>query len=95
MELAMLAFCTAVIVFLLAERMRVDRRAEVLSSNDDALLRDVKKLRRDLDDMAGKIREAEELIELHKELEKEAAKSERLFQEGLTNILNYGVTDDG
>ena len=95
MELAMLAFCTAVIVFLLAERRRVDRRAEVLSTNDDALLRDVKKLRRDLDDMAGKIREAEELIELHKELEKEAAKSERLFQEGLTNILNYGVTNDG
>ena len=95
MELAMLAFCTAVILFLLAERRRVDRRAEVLSTNDDALLRDVKKLRRDLDDMAGKIREAEELIELHKELEKEAAKSERLFQEGLTNILNYGVTNDG
>ena len=95
MELAMLAFCTAVIVFLLADRRRINRRTEVLSTNYDALLRDVKKLRRDLDDMAGKIREAEELIELHKELEKEAAKSERLFQEGLTNILNYGVTDDG
>ncbi len=35
--------------------------------------------------------EASELIEAHAELEKEAANSERLFQEGLSNLLNYGV----
>jgi hypothetical protein len=35
--------------------------------------------------------EASELIEAHAELEKEAANSERMFQEGLSNLLNYGV----
>lgn len=34
---------------------------------------------------------AEELMEEHCLLEREAAKSERLFREGLQNILNYGV----
>ena len=34
---------------------------------------------------------AEDLIKEHAELEKEAAKSEQLFQEGLANILSYGV----
>lgn len=34
---------------------------------------------------------AEDLIKEHAELEKEAVKSEQLFQEGLTNILNFGV----
>ena len=35
--------------------------------------------------------EAEELIRGHAELEREAAESERMFQEGLANILNYGA----
>jgi SMC interacting uncharacterized protein involved in chromosome segregation len=35
--------------------------------------------------------DAEELIRGHAELEREAANSEKLFQEGLANILNYGV----
>ncbi len=34
---------------------------------------------------------AEDLIKEHAELEKEAANSEKLFQEGLANILSYGV----
>ena len=34
---------------------------------------------------------AEELMEEHSLWEREAAKSERLFREGLQNILNYGV----
>ena len=34
---------------------------------------------------------AEDLIKEHAELEKEAVKSEQLFQEGLANILSYGV----
>lgn len=35
--------------------------------------------------------DAEELLKEHAELEREAVNSERLFQEGLTSILNYGV----
>ena len=34
---------------------------------------------------------AEERMEEHTLWEREAAKSERLFREGLQNILNYGV----
>jgi methyl-accepting chemotaxis protein len=34
---------------------------------------------------------AEDLIKEHAELEREAANSEKLFQEGLANILSYGV----
>lgn len=34
---------------------------------------------------------AEDLIKEHAELEKEAVNSEKLFQEGLANILSYGV----
>lgn len=44
-----------------------------------------------LTEMRKKLEQAEDLIEAHAEAEKEAAKSERLFQEGLTNLLNYGV----
>ena len=50
----------------------------------DALVEDIRALQ------LWKI-EASELIEAHAELEKEAANSERLFQEGLSNLLNYGV----
>ena len=50
----------------------------------DSLVEDIRALR------LWKI-EASELIEAHAELEKEAANSERLFQEGLSNLLNYGV----
>jgi len=34
---------------------------------------------------------AEEVLRDHSRWEQEAAKSERLFREGLQNILNYGV----
>lgn len=34
---------------------------------------------------------AEDLIKEHAEMEREAANSEKLFQEGLANILSYGV----
>lgn len=42
--------------------------------------------------LESKLEKAEDLIDAHAELEKEAAKSEQLFQEGLTNLLSYGVT---
>ena len=45
-----------------------------------------------LTEMRRKLEKAEDLIDAHAELEKEAAKSEQLFQEGLTNLLSYGVT---
>ena len=44
-----------------------------------------------MDSLRRKMEQAEELMAAHAEAEKEAAKSERLFQEGLTNLLNYGV----
>ena len=40
-------------------------------------------------------KDAAGLIDAHAEAEAEAAKSERLFQEGLNNILNYGVKSSG
>ncbi len=45
-----------------------------------------------LTELRKKLEKAEELIDAHAELEKEAAKSEQLFQEGLTNLLSYGVS---
>ena len=53
-----------------------------------------RKLRRLEEQMAAQgkaLAAAEELMEEHALLEREAAKSERLFREGLQNILNYGV----
>ena len=41
-----------------------------------------------------KLKKADEVLEAHAELEKEAAHSERMFQEGLSNLLNYGVTKE-
>lgn len=40
-------------------------------------------------------KDAAVLIDAHAEAEAEAVKSERLFQEGLNNILNYGVKSSG
>ena len=39
-----------------------------------------------------KLKKADEILVAHAELEKEAANSERMFQEGLANLLNYGVS---
>jgi hypothetical protein len=38
-----------------------------------------------------KMEKAEDLIDAHTEMEKEAAKLEREWQEGLNNLLNYEV----
>jgi hypothetical protein len=50
-----------------------------------------KRICRELEELKVWMEKAEDIIEAHAELEKEAAKSEQLFQEGLTNLLNYGV----
>jgi hypothetical protein len=42
-------------------------------------------------DLGETMAAAEDLIKEHAELEREAANSEKLFQEGLANILSYGV----
>lgn len=44
-------------------------------------------------DMGKVMTEAEDIIKEHAELERQAVNSERLFQEGLQNILGYGVTN--
>ena len=77
----------------------VDVETTKIKDRIDADIADVTKFcEKRLDALAEDIRalqlwkiEASELIEAHAELEKEAANSERLFQEGLSNLLNYGV----
>lgn len=49
----------------------------------------VEELRRDNAELAEKLKAADELIEAAKEREEEAARSERLFQDGLASIVNY------
>lgn len=44
-----------------------------------------------LSELEKTMEEAEDLLKEHAELEREAVNSERLFQEGLASILNYGV----
>lgn len=41
------------------------------------------------------MKKAEDILNAHAETEKEAEKAEQLFQEGLQNILNYGVIKNG
>lgn len=44
-------------------------------------------------DMGKVMADAEDIIKEHAELERQTVNSERLFQEGLQNILGYGVTN--
>lgn len=62
---------------------------------DTELFDSMKELRDELTALSEKLKKVDELIDAHAEAEAEAAKSERLFQEGLSNILNYGVKNSG
>lgn len=90
----------AVSCVLLAMTCRSLRRD--LEHLHNKLLEDSLRLRQDFFDSDGLLDEkiaalkrtfaaAEDLIKEHAELEREASNSEKLFQEGLANILNYGV----
>ena len=69
-------------------------RAEVDSANS-VCMDSLKKTNEELTELSEKLKKVDELIGAHAEAEAEAAKSERLFQEGLSNILNYGVKNSG
>lgn len=66
----------------------------------DGLLKDLaglalehSKLKARFDTMDGVFSKASELIEAAKEREEEAAKSEKLFQDGINSIVNYDYMD--
>ena len=53
--------------------------------------RRLRRLQRECKELREVMTAAEDLIRECGDRERESAKSERLFQEGLQNILNYGV----
>ena len=88
-----------VVVLLLDIRVRklerqVDTVAEALKIVDSLLGRHeeaMKEFDHELHQLKRKMEKAEDLIDAHTEMEKEAAKLEREWQEGLNNLLNYEV----
>lgn len=78
-----------------ADMRMAEARLECAYENDVEFDHRITELKRTLTASVGELKKtmaaAEDLMKEHAELEKEAAKSEQLFQEGLANILNYGV----
>jgi predicted Holliday junction resolvase-like endonuclease len=74
---------------------QVARARKDFYENDRLLDEKISELKRTLASNVAELKStmaaAEDLIKEHAELEKEAVKSEQLFQEGLQNILSYGV----
>lgn len=70
-------------------------RFEVLADDLTGMSRKVEVCTRKIEVLDRKYAKVDEVLDAHAEAEAEAAKSERLFQEGLNNILNYGVKSSG
>ena len=81
MEYVLIFALAAALVWAVLQIVYLKRKMESLAKEHKTLWKMYK-------DAAG-------LIDAHAEAEAEAAKSERLFQEGLSNILNYGVKSSG
>ena len=99
---ALTILALSVLVIILFTRLeRQEKKIEALSDAmkivDDLFSRyedAMKEFDHRMIDMRKKLEKAEDIMEAHAEMEKEAANSERLFQEGLTNLLNYGVSKE-
>lgn len=101
--LAVACVLLAWVVWSLGKRLRVltadmrmaEARLTCAYENDVEFDHRITELKRTLtasvDELKKTMAAAEDLMKEHAELEKEAAKSEQLFREGLANILNYGV----
>lgn len=69
----------------------VDRLFGEMREDQREFDRRLTELTRKLEALEKKLEKADALIDAHTEMEKEAAKLERDWQEGLNNLLNYEV----
>lgn len=73
----------------------VERRLDEIQDEQRELDHRLVTMDRDLTTLEQNLEKADEIIKARAEYEKEAEKAEQLFQEGLQNILNYGVIKNG
>lgn len=70
-------------------------RLDLVADDLTGISRKAEACTRKIEVLERKFVKVDEVLDAHAEAEAEAAKSERLFQEGLNNILNYGVKSSG